>query len=85
MDSGLKLACKIKSVKISLNPARVLSRSESSKFKPGRLDNICLLELNSNFKSLLTEFLKMTEVGVVGGDRGGVAISPLYNSHRLVP
>jgi len=50
-----------------------------------RLDNICIIELNSNFKSLLTEFPKMTEVGVVGEDRGAIAISPLYNSPRLVP
>ena len=60
-------------------------RSESSKFKPGRIDNICLLELNSNFESLLTEFLKMTEIGGVGGDRGGASMSPLYNNRRLVP
>ena len=44
-----------------------------------------LAYLNSNFESLLTEFPKMTEVGVVGEDRGAIAISPLYNSPRLVP
>ena len=63
----------------------LISRSESSKFKLDRLVNICLIELYSNIESLLTEYPKMTEVGVVGGDRGGVAISPLYNSRRLVP
>ena len=63
----------------------LISRSESNKFKLGRLDNIFLLELNSNFESLLTEFLKMTEIGGVEGDRGGASMSPLYNNRRLVP
>ena len=58
----------------------LLFTANLKKFKLG-----CLLELNSNFESLLREFLKMTEIGGVGGDRGGASMSPLYNNRRLVP
>ena len=33
----------------------------------------------------MAKILKMTERGGGGGDGGGVSVSPLYNSRRLVP
>ena len=33
----------------------------------------------------MAKILKMTEGGGGGGDGGGVCLSPLYDSHRLVP